>query len=59
MRNIVVIDCWPLRKLLIKFYLLPGMLQCHHDESLDLGKLHLGNNWPYHQAGSHLILSFV
>ena len=36
-RNIVVIDCWPLRKLLIKFHLLPGMLQCHHYESLDLG----------------------
>lgn len=35
------------------------MLQCHHYEPLELGKLHPGNNWPYHQAGSHSLHSFV
>lgn len=35
------------------------MLQCHHCESLDLGKVRLRNNWPYRRTGNHLICSFV
>lgn len=58
-RNTVVIDRWPLRKLLIKFYLLPGMLQCQRYETSDLGKVQLSNNWPRRRAGSHLACSFV